>query len=394
MLLRATGVVCCVLALVLTMAGCSSPGQAPITSATVSSTTTGMEASTTTGTTLSSTGTTVPVEVLPLDLPGRTEAEQPDLEELVRSSDLVVHGRVVAEAPARWNGLEGERWTPDTSDARAMLYTTWLVQIWGVFKGPHPVGDLVAVRTEGGSRPGSDKAAGVSMRPPGAWPALVADDQVVVCLKQEDTRYMGTYEPGGYWLTTGAGSVFIRNAAGQFARQGVSGGAAEPLAPEDLFARIEAAAASRPAGGNPVWRTSEIGLSALRDALSRQIPAGADVILPSELPAGWGVAAAGQSFPADVAMESDANPMVAPGTGQYRVLLTDTRRLVAIHGNVVGDWGETPFLAVWANSHAVLVFVSSREAVAIRPDLPGVSVVGEPESRGAVVEMAGLLVGR
>lgn len=389
MLLRATGVVCCVLTLALTMAGCSNPNQtstSTTTSVTISSTTAGVNASTT--------GTTMPAEVLPLDLPGRTESEQPDLEELVRTSDVVVHGRVVAEAPARWNGLEGERWTPDTPDARAILYTTWLIQIWGVPKGCHPIGDLVTVRTEGGKRPSSDQQGEVSMVPPGAWPALVADDQVVVCLKQEDTRYMGTYEPGGYWLTTGAGSVFTRNAAGQFVRQGVSSSAAEPLAPGDLFARIEAAAASRPAGGNPVWRTSEIGLSALRDALSRQIPAGADVILPSELPPGWGVAAAGQSFPADVAMESEANPMVAPGTGQYRVLLTDTRRLVAIHGNVVGDWGETPFLAVWARSHAVLVFVSSREAVAIRPDLPGVSVVGGPESRAAVVEMAGSLVER
>lgn len=394
MLLRATGVVCCVLALVLPMAGCSSPSQVPTTSVSVSSTTTGMGASTTTSTNVSSTGTTVPVEVLPLDLPGRTEAEQPDLEELVGSSDLVVHGRVVAEAPARWNGLDGERWTPDTSDARAMLYTTWLVQIWGVFKGPHPVGDLVLVRTEGGTRPGSDKEAGVSMTPPGPWPALGADDQVVVCLKQEDTRYMGTYEPGGYWLTTGPGSVFTRNAAGKFVRQGVSGSAAEPLAPEDLFARVEAAAGLRPEVGKPVWRTSTTGLAALREALSRQVPAGADVILPSELPAGWGVAAAGQSFPADIAMDSDANPMVTPGTGQYRVLFTDTNKLIAVHGNVVGDWGETPFLAVWARSHAVLVFVSAREVVAIRPDLPGVSVVGEPESRVAVADMAGLLVRR
>lgn len=186
-----------------------------------------------------------------------------------------------------------------------------------------------------------------------------------------------------------------RGTDGYFVRQGVSGEAAAPIAASDIFESIESAAERSLAGGETAekrWKTADSGLAEVRAALAAELPSGAEIILPRELPSGWGVAASGQSFPATVAFDPAANPAVVSQNGQYQVVLTDGQHLLGLEANVVGDWGETPFLPVWSSSgHAVLVFATSETVVAIRPDMRGAAVMGEPGTRGAAVELAGLL---
>ncbi|MBC7293186.1 MAG: hypothetical protein H5T84_03595, partial [Thermoleophilia bacterium] len=205
-------------------------------------------------------------------------------------SDLVVHGRVLAQARAWWNGTDGLRWTADRPGAQPMLYSTWIIQVWGVFKGATPAGALLAVRTEGGELP--TDSGGVVMLPKHGWPQMAADDQVVVFLVQDDNRYQGVYEPPGFWLATGAGSVMKRAEDGRFVRQGVTASAAGAMAPEELFALFEKLASQAEVPGHQGqerWSSGALTLDRVRELLTQKLPAGAALILPGTLPAGWAV---------------------------------------------------------------------------------------------------------